>query len=61
VTFDQSCDEVRAEISARILGAWVDPHHAGTYTFNANSTSEFDTVHKTGKRRTISPHVARQV
>jgi len=41
VTFSDSCDAVRSEISARVNGqysAWHDPHNNGTYTFTDNST-----------------------
>ena len=46
-----SCDEVRAELAARVEGqgsTWHDPHNAGTYTKNWASDDGFSTSRLTG-------------
>ena len=46
-----SCDEVRAELAARVEGqgsTWHDPHNAGTYTKKWASDDGFSTSRLTG-------------
>jgi hypothetical protein len=54
VTFKNSCESVRNEISSRINGqfqAWHDPHNNGTYTLTSSSESQISASRLTGDKK----------
>jgi len=53
--FQESCDVVRAEVTARAKGSaagtWTDPHNLGVYTIESDSGSSMKFDHLTGNKK----------